>query len=267
MKRIAAVILFAAFMALSCISAGAVGTVTAEVVSDNSISAGAEEEFILRISSAENVRTISITPKYSGEAFQFVSGRWLIAGVLADVGVETGSASIAFNNGSEVKGNIFSFTLKTGVDVQGEQSVGCEIAITYDDGTSETITADESKTVVGCNHVYTQKVLKAPSASEAGVAEYVCVVCGSSHKVILPPVVTEEEPTEESASGDLSVDIGDVSGEISAGEESSEESKYYPPANYNADDSNRTALIVAVVSIVFGGICVLIYLRGKKHTR
>lgn len=265
MRRIAVVILFTVFITSFCISASAVGAVTAEVISDNAISAGAEEEFVLCISNAQNVRTISITPKYSGDVFEFVSGRWLVAGVLADVGVDTGSASIAFNSGTDVKGNIFSFTLKVKIEAQGEQAVGCEIAITYDDGTAETVIAEESKTVVGCNHVYTQKILKAPSDVEAGIAEYVCVVCGSSHKAILPPVKTGEESIDASEIEDLSVDISEVSETVS--QDGSESASSFLPVVLDDDNSDKTALVVAIAAMAFGGACILIFLRKRKHTR
>ena len=264
MKRIFAVMLFMAFISLFCITAGADGTVTADVLSDNSVSAGAEEEFILCLSRAQSVRTVTVTPKFSGDAFSFVSGKWLIAGALADVGIESGNASIAFNQATNVKGNIFSFTLKAGVEIQGEQAIGCEIAITYEDGSSEKISADESKMIVGCNHVYTQKILKASDDVEAGVAEYICVVCGESHKAILPPVRTGEESIDVSGAEDVSLDISEVSVEASEAESDSAESNL-PAANWSNDESDKTALIIGAFSVAVGGVCIFIFIRKRKH--
>ena len=95
-------------------------TTSSFVVSSASVERGEVFEVTVSLGKTENVGRIGIIPSYDKNAFEFVSGEWLVDGALSDADIsKTGAAIIAFSGTENLSGDVYSFTLRVKETARG----------------------------------------------------------------------------------------------------------------------------------------------------
>ena len=89
---------------------------------------------------------------YDADAFEFVSGEWLLAdGVLSDVDFDLQNAVIAFENATDIDGAVFEYVLKVKVDAAySTYSIAAPVVIEQE-GATATVTAEAATVTVAAD--------------------------------------------------------------------------------------------------------------------
>jgi hypothetical protein len=144
---------------------------------------GENISFTVGIKGGTSVQGILIIPTYDRNAFELVSGAFMISNALmSDFSVSEGDAVIAFNSDMNIDGGVLTFTLKVkNTAAIGMQSISAKVIITDSNGVSTLSTSNTSVQIL-CRHSFTKEdtsYLKSEATCTSSAIYYKsCAVCG-----------------------------------------------------------------------------------------
>lgn len=182
-------ILFTLVFALMLSAFLSIGTFAAQhgtlsLSASGAVKAGDTVTLSVKLTGAEKIDGIAVTPVYDETKFELTGGSWKVNGIITDFSVDTKDGVIAFAEGTSINTTILTFTLKVKSGVEaGTYTVGCSAEVSSTDKEKSTLNA-ETQVKVSCTHSFTvkntdSKYLKsAATCSSAATYYYSCSKCG-----------------------------------------------------------------------------------------